>query len=66
MKKKKLTKGLTLNKSTISNLEGMEGIKGGFTGGVCTAQCQTFDLSNCQTWEFPICQPCTNNSVTCP
>ncbi len=37
MKKKHLTSKLSLNKSTITNLNNTEAIKGGLSGGACVA-----------------------------
>ena len=66
MKTKKRMKGLTLNKSTISNLH-LNSLKGGIPTTTesmrldCpfSKDCQTFDLTNCESWEFPICTPGT-------
>jgi len=60
MKTKKFGKILSLEKETISNL-------GHFLGGVRgkTLTCQTFDLSNCETWEFQICNPCNSRKSVC-
>jgi hypothetical protein len=65
MKQKKQT--LTLNKNTVANLE-LNSLKGGIPTTTVTLtdpdKCKTFDLSNCNTWEFPICNNC--DSTPCP
>jgi hypothetical protein len=76
MKHKKRVKSLTLNKSTIANLE-MNSARGGVPTTTYTMRldcdlskdCLTFDLTNCESWEFPGCVPgtatCATNE-TCP
>ena len=51
MKKKNMNKRLSLNKDTIANLEMNEA-----KGGALTDGCQTFRITNCESWEFPICE----------
>jgi len=70
MKFKKNLRSLKLNKSTIANLE-LNSVKGGIPTTTesmrldcpLSEDCLTFDLTNCQTWEFPTCPGGTD---TCP
>jgi len=58
MKPKKISKNLHVSKETIVNLETAK-------GGALTDACQTFDLSNCETWEVVICKACDSNLNLC-
>lgn len=65
MKLKKNLKSLTLTKETIANLNNAK------AGKVLTDACQTFNLGNCETWEFEICLPgdtltkCLSQCIIC-